>query len=81
MELFDALTRLTCLVLTIRGLCVLNRMSWQVHSWFSWAVVLTVMSAGYIVFTGTDQHAAEIVVLCMTAMILLDRRFGAIRKD
>ena len=79
MEILEALTRVACFALTTRGLCLLNRMSWRAHSWFSWTVVAVVLVAGHVVFAGAGQGEVELVLILITCMLLSDRRFAAQR--
>lgn len=81
MEILDALSRVACFILAVRGLCILNRMSWRACSWFSFVVAGVVLSAGYVVIAGAATHSTELVLILMTMMLLSDRRFAAMRKN
>ena len=81
--IFDAIAWSACLFLTIRGLCVLNRVWWFAQrSLFSVAVLLLVISSGYVVFFGSVNKGisypaviASIVLLC-----ILDKRRTTARR-
>ena len=82
MEIIDALTRICALVLCIRGLCVLNRMSYAHWSLFSFALLGMVASAAWIVFFGVihDEYGAQFLIIAVTGLCLSDKRRTVARR-
>lgn len=81
--LFDAVVRACAAALAIRGLCVMNRMSWRKWSLFTVPVLLLVMAAGYVVLVGAAHKAITypLIIFAITLLCLLDKRRTTARRD
>lgn len=82
-SLFDAGAWLGCIILLVRGVCVLNRMGWRHWSWFSFPVIGLVMSSAYVVINGREdkEYSYPVVIMMIVALCLLDKRRTKARKD
>ncbi len=75
-DILDAMVRITCVIISIRALCILARMWGAKWSIFSVPVLGMAGSAGYIVVHGAADKAVTyplvIVIMCM--LNILDKR-------
>ncbi len=81
--LFDVLVWLGCLILCVRGSCVLNRMGWSHWSWFSFPVLGLVIASFWVVTHGPDgkEYSYPSVIVMIVLLCLLDKRRTTVRKD
>lgn len=81
--LFDILAWIACLILCVRGACVLNRMGWRHWSFFSFPVLGLVISSAYVVFMGNDgkEFSYPTVMVMIVLLCLLDKRRTTARRE
>jgi len=79
----DLIAWFSAVFLCIRGLCVLNRMSYKHWSAFSFVVVGLVMDAGYIIFHGPENKEISYPLLMLLICLLcyFDKRRTMVRRD